>query len=86
LIAACYRVHGDAFLPLVARRFASSGTATNLLGDIRCLPPTEPVNDHHEARRTADLVEDTGQVSGFLDAPKPTALHARRRKPHMIFR
>ena len=45
LIAACYRVHGDAFLPLVARRFASSGTATNLLGDIRSRPPTEPAKE-----------------------------------------
>jgi hypothetical protein len=27
LIAACHRVHGDAFLPLVAHRFASTGTA-----------------------------------------------------------
>jgi hypothetical protein len=50
LVAACYRVHGDAFLPLVARRFASSGTATNLLGDIRCLPLTEPAKDLAETR------------------------------------
>ena len=42
LIAACYRVHGDDFLPLVAHRFASTGTVTNLLGEIRCLPPREP--------------------------------------------
>ena len=53
LVAACYRVHGDAFLPLVARRFASSGTVTNLLGDIRCLQPTEPVREADGLRRDA---------------------------------
>jgi hypothetical protein len=53
LVAACYRVHGAAFLPLVARRFASTGTATNLLGDIRCLPPTDPTHDTERPPRRA---------------------------------
>ncbi len=41
LLAACYRVHGDDFLPLVREWFASTGTATNLLGELRVLPPRE---------------------------------------------
>lgn len=56
LIATCYRVHGDAFLPLVARRFASSGTATNLLGDIRCRRPTEPAEEADGLHRDATPV------------------------------
>jgi hypothetical protein len=43
LIATCYRLHGDAFLPLVARLFASKGTVSNLLGEIRCLAPQTPL-------------------------------------------
>lgn len=39
LVATCYRVHGDEFLPLVQRLFVANGTATNLLGEIRCLAP-----------------------------------------------
>lgn len=39
LIAACYRVHGGDFLPLVRELFARSGSATNLLGTIRMMPP-----------------------------------------------
>ena len=53
LVAACYRVHGDEFLPLVARRFASTGTATNLLGDIRCLPLMEPAKEADDPPRGA---------------------------------
>lgn len=48
LIAATYRIHGDEFLPLVQRRFVATGTATNLLGELRSLPPsttTSPVED-----------------------------------------
>jgi hypothetical protein len=43
LVAACYRVHGDNFLPLVQRLHMSSGTVVNLLGAIRCLTPSEAV-------------------------------------------
>lgn len=39
LIAACYRVHGEDFLSLVAELFRATGTATNLLGEIRCMSP-----------------------------------------------
>ena len=39
LVATSYRVHGDDFLPLAQRLFARTGTATNLLGEIRCLAP-----------------------------------------------
>jgi hypothetical protein len=41
LIAACYRVHGDNFLPLVRAAFERTGTATNLLGEMRRLPPRQ---------------------------------------------
>lgn len=41
LVAACYRVHGDEFLPLVQRLFARNGTSTNLLGELRCLHPAD---------------------------------------------
>ena len=39
LIAACYRVHGDDLLPLVREWFEHTGTVTNLLGELRVLPP-----------------------------------------------
>lgn len=45
LIATCYRVHGDDFLTLVQRLFERNGTATNLLGEIRCLHPAEDASD-----------------------------------------
>jgi hypothetical protein len=41
LIAACYRVHGDDFLPLVRETFDRTGTATNLLGELRVLSPRQ---------------------------------------------
>jgi hypothetical protein len=50
LIAACYRVHGDDFLPIVQELFWENGSATNLLGEIRCLPPRMPGGDTAEAR------------------------------------
>ena len=39
LVAACYRVHGEDFLVLVEELFRVGGTATNLLGEIRCMAP-----------------------------------------------
>jgi len=42
LLAACYRVHGADFLPLVREWFSRTGTATNLLFELRVLPP-QPV-------------------------------------------
>src|SRR5439155_8361126 len=39
LLAACYRVHGDNFLGIVARLFAARGSARNLLGVIRGTDP-----------------------------------------------
>jgi len=41
LIAAVYRVHGDDLLPLVLEWFARTGTTTNLLGELRELPPRD---------------------------------------------
>lgn len=41
LIATCYRVHGDDFLSLVRETFGRTGTATNLLGQLRVQPPRE---------------------------------------------
>jgi len=43
LVAACYRVHGDDFLPLVEHLFTATGSAMNLLGTIRCIFPLEAV-------------------------------------------
>ena len=42
-IAACWRVHGDDFLPLVQHVYDSIGTTLNLLGTIRSYPPRKPV-------------------------------------------
>ena len=42
LLAACYRVHGDDVIPFIADEFAASGTATNLLGEIRSRSPRRP--------------------------------------------
>jgi len=62
LVAACYRVHGEDFLPLVMFLFASRDTARNLLGEIRRMPagilaglqnePPEP-DEPEELPRTA---------------------------------
>jgi hypothetical protein len=41
-LAASYRVHGRDFLPFVRERFAATGTATNLLLDIRRSAPRTP--------------------------------------------
>jgi hypothetical protein len=41
LLAACYRVHGDDFLPLVRETFEHTGTATNLLGELRVRSPRQ---------------------------------------------
>ena len=38
LIATCYRVHGEDTLDVIAERYRVTGTVTNLLGDVRCLP------------------------------------------------
>lgn len=38
-LAACYRVHGPDLVPLIRDEFATGGTARNLLGVIRCMPP-----------------------------------------------
>ena len=38
-IAACYRVHGPELLERVRSRFVATGTATNLLGDLRTSKP-----------------------------------------------
>ena len=62
-LAACYRVHGDGFLPLVSSLFRELGTATNLLGVIRDTPPIEddPVElaDERQARGDAISEEET---------------------------
>lgn len=42
LLAACYRVHGDDVMAVLADEFAASGTAINLLGEIRRRPPRRP--------------------------------------------
>ena len=39
LLAACYRVHGDDVMAVLADAFAASRTAINLLGEIRSRPP-----------------------------------------------
>jgi hypothetical protein len=41
LVAACYRVHGDDFLPLAIETFERTGTATNLLGKLRVREPRD---------------------------------------------
>jgi hypothetical protein len=43
LIATCYRVHGYHLLPLVLEWFDRTGTTTNLLGELRRLPPRDSV-------------------------------------------
>lgn len=42
LLAACYRVHGDDVMAVLAHEFVASGTAINLLGKIRRQPPRRP--------------------------------------------
>ena len=44
LLVTCYRVHGDDTVPLIEDVFRATGTATNLLGEIRSRPPRHP--DH----------------------------------------
>jgi hypothetical protein len=59
LIAACARVHGDDFLPLVRETFVRTGTATNLLGGLRVRPlgsqvDAVPGDSATQATRQAD--------------------------------
>lgn len=49
LIAACYRVHGEDFLPFVADYFRVEGTAQNLLGVIRRAEPRVGGDDGESA-------------------------------------
>ena len=79
-VAACYRVHGDGFLPLVQRLFVSRGTAVNLLGVIRCLFPSEAVRifgvaaaeglDDEEAAGTSGL-DGWAPASSLPTIPRP---------------
>lgn len=85
LVAACYRVHGDEFLPLVVRRFASTGTATNLLGDIRSLPLMEPAKEADDPQRgaiAATLAPPADLAPGLIypaDAPPRFDATSKRR-------
>jgi len=85
LVAACYRVHGEDFLPLVAFMLASRGTVTNLLGEIRgmlagslgrlkqeSLPPDEP-----EQRRNTAPDEDDAVLRGESSIAHPNAVPER---------
>jgi hypothetical protein len=76
LIAACYRVHGENFLPLVLRLFTTTRTATNLLGVIRCLTPIEAVRLLGAASADGLDDEETGGADdreGWLpDLPSST--------------
>jgi hypothetical protein len=88
LIAACYRVHGDAFLGLVLRRFTETRSVTNLLGEIRCLAPlksTEPRPQVEPAETTADdRHEDVpGLTYGPANRPAfdPTSTRRYDRRP-----
>lgn len=71
LIAACYRVHGDDFLPLVREWFERTRTTTNLLGELRVLPPREsgPIQ---AAPGSTGVVEPDGPGS-HLPTPEPEA-------------
>ena len=89
-VAACYRVHGDDFLPLVQRLFASWDTAVNLLGYIRCLDPAranrrgDELNDEPPAEPGAGAFEpDPGLTYARGDAPPfdPTSHRRHDRRP-----
>ncbi|HEV2006689.1 MAG TPA: hypothetical protein VGQ85_08765, partial [Candidatus Limnocylindrales bacterium] len=64
-LATCFRVHSDDFLPLVQRLFTTTGTATNLLGIIRGLSPSEAVRLLGAA--AADDLDDE-EAAGANDA------------------
>ncbi len=71
LIAACYRVHSDDFLPLVREWFARTGTTTNLLGELRVLPPRESGPSQAVAGSAGDAAPDS--LGSSAPTPKPQA-------------
>lgn len=70
LIAACYRVHGADFLTLVREWFERTGTATNLLGELRVLLP-------REGRPVPAVAPDSSEVMEF---DQPTQGNGSRRQ------
>jgi hypothetical protein len=57
LVATCYRVHGEDFLRFVGEAFERTGTATNLLGELRTLPPRQ--------------AKETGKAAAKAESPGP---------------
>ena len=62
LLAACYRLHGDDFLSLVRETFDRTGTATNLLGELRVLPPRQVAEVSPDVPDSTDVVEPGGTI------------------------
>jgi hypothetical protein len=92
LIAAGYRVHGENFFPLVLRLFTTMGTATNLLGIIRCLSPIEAVRLLGAAAADGLGDEQAAGASGRSERPCRVApgsavldRSAARRRPGLGF-
>jgi hypothetical protein len=75
LVALCYRIHGEAFLPHVQRIFARTGTATNLLWEIRCLPP---LDDRPSAHKASDRSETAPGPEPLL---LPGLIYSADRRP-----
>jgi hypothetical protein len=76
LVATCYRVHGDEFLPLVQRLFAKSGTATNLLGQIRCLAPSR--TSWHSEKKT---MNETAPIAPLASEALPGLIYSAENRP-----
>ena len=66
LLAAAYRVHGADTVPLIEDVFRATGTATNLLGEIRSRPPRHPAQAPVQAA-------DGGRPSVAPVRPAPTS-------------
>ena len=79
-IAACYRVHGDDFLPLVARLFARTGTAMNLLGEIRRLAPAASVPPDDEPPEDEPM-ERTGHAPEHPSVLAPNLIYGLGNRP-----
>ena len=73
LLAACYRLHGDDFLPLVAEWFGRTGTTTNLLGELRVLPPRDSRPVEAAGSDWTDVVEPSGPIEQPGPEPGPDA-------------
>jgi hypothetical protein len=82
LLAVCYRVHGASFLALVRLVFERNGSATNLLGILRSLPPADTEQPRRES--LAEPAWSTPPDPRRTTAERPTSVESDDLLPGLI--